>query len=289
MYPIRGEPGSGTHFPHASFVSLTTCRYVPTIFWRSLPVPAPCRGTSHTPNAVGTHTSAARISNDFRLLMTSPSARPTRHLNAGRRRKHTAEPAKRLERHANRQRIVDAQHRLLVELLLVQFPDRVDLPAAPFEVVHRIEQDEHERVFLHDDAVRASELTLGVEDGQAVGKARRDLVVDERAELAFGDDAIWFGRSEEQLGPRELQRPTGGRPGERTLNHGPRLRQRCRLRGHRARGRDEDTDGQREGREAVKEQSSSHRKSFRCSSDEGYPDTVVPRSQFCVLGSCSSS
>jgi hypothetical protein len=88
-------------------------------------------------------------------------------------------------------------------------------------------------LFLHDLVVRAAELTVAFEQRQAVWKPRRDVSIDEPAELRFADDAVGPGRPEVQLGARERQRARARAVRKMTLDgtllSGPRVLQLSRL------------------------------------------------------------
>src|SRR5262245_64900801 len=109
----------------------------------------------------------------------------------------------RLKRHPDNVRVVHAKHRFLIELLLVERPDSVDLPAAPAEAFERIEEDEHERPLLDDNLVFARELTVGFQEREAVGKMRRNLLIDELLKLFRCHHPVGPGGAEKQLGPGE--------------------------------------------------------------------------------------
>src|SRR5688572_29168854 len=95
-----------------------------------------------------------------------------------------------LEGDADRERIVHAQHRLLLEAFPVEAAYRVDPSAAFPEVLDRVQQDEHERVLLDDHVALAPELTVTLEQRQAVGKTWCDLRIDKREEFLVCDDAV---------------------------------------------------------------------------------------------------
>src|SRR5262245_50811107 len=78
----------------------------------------------------------------------------------------------RLERHPDDEWIVDAKYGLLLERVLVALADSIDAPARRVELLEGIEQDQDERLFLDDHAVGSAELTVALEQRQAVGKTR---------------------------------------------------------------------------------------------------------------------
>src|SRR5262249_22128094 len=88
-----------------------------------------------------------------------------------------------LEAHPHRPGIVHPQDGLLLEVVLVERPERLDLHVALLAGIEWIEQHEDEAGLLHDPAVRLPELALSREQREPIGKARSDGDVEEILEL----------------------------------------------------------------------------------------------------------
>ena len=69
---------------------------------------------------------------------------------------------------AHRVRVVHAQHRFLIEPVLVALADDVDLPAALAEVFEGKEENQHEGCFLDDLTLFAPELPVALQQREAI-------------------------------------------------------------------------------------------------------------------------
>ena len=105
-----------------------------------------------------------------------------------------------------------------MELVPVKRADALDPLRAGVVGVEGVEQDQHERLLLDDATVRAPELPVAREDGQAVGEPWRDLTVDEAAELGLGHHSVRLRGSEIELGACESLRAGPGPRRNRASN-----------------------------------------------------------------------
>src|SRR5262245_3587758 len=97
--------------------------------------------------------------------------------------RHAESSQRRLEADPYCARVVDAQHRLLLEVTLVELPQRLDPEVALLAAVLRIEQHEDEAGLLHDLPVGLAELPLPRQQREAVREAGRDRAVEKLLEL----------------------------------------------------------------------------------------------------------
>ena len=100
-----------------------------------------------------------------------------------------------LEGDTSGERIVDAEHGLLLKLRLVESTNGVDLLAALPEAFQGVQEDEEEGIFFDDLSVFAIELAIALEPRQTIGKVWRALLIEKSAELLLRDDTIWLRRS----------------------------------------------------------------------------------------------
>src|SRR5262245_47530447 len=135
--------------------------------------------------------------------MASPSFRATSPCAASSSKSPDDPTAGNLEADAHRTRIVDPQHRLLQEVVLVARADGLDLQVALLAGVTGVEQHEDEAGLTHD-LTPFAELAEAGEERESVGEAGRHHGFEELRELRRADlRQTWPLAAEEQLGADE--------------------------------------------------------------------------------------